>query len=42
MLQYSTVLQKFIYVVVGWSETASYTRCAKSAVIRNKPHEIST
>jgi len=33
MTQCSTYLQIFIYVVVGLIETASYTKCTKSAVI---------
>jgi len=40
MIQYSIYSQNFIYVVEGQTETASYTKCTKSAVIRHKTHEI--
>jgi len=42
MTQCSTYSQSFIYVAVGWIETASYTKCTKSDVIRHKMHKIST
>ena len=35
--QYSIM---FVYVVVGWIETASYTKCTKSALIRHKTLKI--
>jgi len=34
-------LQNFVYVVIRRIETASYTQCIKSAVMRHKTHEIS-
>jgi len=36
MTQCSTYSQSFIYVVVRRTETVSYTKCTKSAVIRQK------
>jgi len=41
MTKYSIYSQSFIYVVVRRIETASYTKCTKSAVIRPKTLEIS-
>jgi len=41
MLQCSTHLQKFIYVVVRRIEIISYTKCTKSAAMQHKTLEIS-
>jgi len=41
MTKYSIYSQRFIYVVVRRTETVSYTKCTKSAVIRHKTLEIS-